>query len=127
MDTFVLGPLFARRPGMEVKSFPHETNGHTHNEDHLTAIWGPHRVTVDAPIMVGEEQAKDANGELLWYRESDKTYAGNGPDSLIFIAHNKRHNLIAQEAGCYHTCLFLHKDGEGKTTRQWQGYAEATY
>lgn len=128
MDQFILGPLYARKPGMAFKPFPHETGGHTHNEDHVTVVWGKHRVLVEAPILDTDGKQKiDVEGELLFFLEKDFIVMGKGPDSLLFIHKNKRHNLIALEPDCYHACLFLHKDGEGKTSREWQGYLEATY
>jgi hypothetical protein len=128
MDFQVLGPLSVRVPGNGgLKPFPHNTGGHTHNYPHVSAIWGKHRLKEWAPIVDdGGKQKIGADGKPDWYLLRDIVIVGNGPDSLVLVPAENKHELIALEPNCFHACLFLHIDTSGVVYPDYFGREAAT-
>lgn len=123
MDIRIIDFLVARVPGLQLKPFPHQTDGHTHEETHITVVWGAHLLEESEPVLAidGKSQARDAQGKPMWRRLPDVEISGKGPDSLIRVPAGNLHNLIALEPGCYHACLFLHMGSDGKPRRKFFG------
>lgn len=127
MDILILKHLLVRHFGGP-KPQGHETKGHTHLRDHVTFLWGRHRVVVESAVLDGEGKQMVGPEGPVWKLKADVEMAGDGSlaGSVVVVDKGDRHNLISLDANGSHMCAFFHEDHEGNVVEEYRGFLNAT-
>lgn len=126
MQVLILKHLLVRHFGEKPQG--HETNGHTHLRDHVTFLWGRHRVVVESAVLDGGGKQLVGPDGPVWKLKADIEMAGNGTlsESVVVVDAEHRHNLIALDENCSHMCAFFHEDHEGNVVEDYRGFLNVT-